>query len=138
MAPNVIKNILLVVFLWANILEAMACSVTRKYQVQVINRLPDNVKPLVLHCASGNDELGTHTLYVGQIFQWKFCDNFFSNTLFFCHLWWGPNDRSFNVFVSKHSNDCGSYDCIWIAKYDGIYYQDGASGELIKKYDWTG
>lgn len=138
MALNAIKIILLVVFLTNILQQAMACTITHKYKIQVISRLPYNSYPLVLHCASRDDELGTRTLDVGMWFDWEFCENFFPNTLYFCHLWWGPRDRAFNVFISKHSNACKSYECIWIANSDGIYYQDGASGELKKKYDWIG
>lgn len=88
-----------------------------------------------VHCASGNDDLGNRTLTVNKDWTWSFCDNFFvTNTLFFCHLWWGLKNRSFDVYASKWPVDCPGRFCLWVAKSDGIYFR-GRYG-LEKQYDW--
>ncbi|KAI3443349.1 hypothetical protein Pfo_000014 [Paulownia fortunei] len=114
------------------------CFFTTSYQVEIVNRLPNGNSRLVLHCASGNDDFGNRTIFLGQDFKWHFCENFFRNTLFFCHLWWGSKNRAFEVFNSDWATtDCESGLCFWAAQSDGIYYQDGALTKLVKKYDWN-
>ncbi|KAL8058883.1 hypothetical protein ABFS82_03G049900 [Erythranthe guttata] len=138
MISNTVKNLLLLIIFLSDISfqATMSCSITHKYEVQVVNKLPPRDNSLYLHCASGNNEVGRRTIYAGQKFGWKFCENFMSNTLFFCHLWWGSKNRAFNVFKSNHRNDCNKYVCIWSARSDGIYYQNGYDGKFVKKYDW--
>ncbi|GFP88795.1 hypothetical protein PHJA_001023200 [Phtheirospermum japonicum] len=85
-----------------------------------------------VHCASGNDELGYHNLLFNQQFSWRFCNA--PRTLFFCHLWWGPKQKSFDVFVSKFPLTPYS-DYYWFARSDGIYLSiDNKS--FTKKFDW--
>ncbi|KAK4489713.1 hypothetical protein RD792_000347 [Penstemon davidsonii] len=90
---------------------------------------------LRLHCASGDDDLGFHTTPVNFDFKWHFCDNFWGNTLFFCHLWWGSKNISFDVFKSSMDYDCGP-DCYWEVKSDGIYFSVNPTEYLEKKYSW--
>ncbi|GFP88805.1 hypothetical protein PHJA_001024200 [Phtheirospermum japonicum] len=53
-----------------------------------------------IHCASGDYELGFHTLSVNEQFHWKFC--VFSHTLLFCHLWWDHKQKAFDVFKAQN------------------------------------
>ncbi|KAK4430996.1 hypothetical protein Salat_0861600 [Sesamum alatum] len=67
-------------FVWANHLDATAlekplCILVHKYEVHIINSLPQNFAPLVVHCTSGDDDLGSHTLTSNQVFQWSYCEN---------------------------------------------------------------
>ncbi|PIN24458.1 hypothetical protein CDL12_02809 [Handroanthus impetiginosus] len=103
---------------------------TQKYEVHIVNSLPQNSPTLRLHCASGNDDLGYHDLLVNQDFQWSFCDKFFGGTLFFCHLWWGSKNKGFEVFNTHWEGRCRNYICDWVAKSDGIYFN------REKLYDW--
>ncbi|XP_011084392.1 uncharacterized protein LOC105166650 [Sesamum indicum] len=117
-------------FVWSD------CLFTWKYDLYVVNYLPSNSAPLKLHCASKNDDLGYHTLANGEDFHWSFCENFFPNTLFFCHLWWGSKQKSFVVFKSKWGAQ-HLHLYYWVAKSDGIYLSNINSTEsLVKKYDW--
>lgn len=58
-----------------------------------MNKLPQNSPPLMVHCASKNDDLGNHTLTFNQEFSWKFCENFFWNTLLHSEATWGKKTR---------------------------------------------
>ncbi|KAL7094062.1 hypothetical protein ACP275_11G077800 [Erythranthe tilingii] len=113
-----------------------SCFLTRKITVKVVDNLPQNSPPLFLHCASGDKELGNHTLTTGQDFQFHFCVN--AHTLYFCHLWWNGKQKAFDVF----NNDwpswyCADKVCYWEARSDGIYNSKNyPPGDLDKKYDW--
>ncbi|KAL8468727.1 hypothetical protein ACS0TY_031793 [Phlomoides rotata] len=108
---------------------------SRSYTVHVINDLPSNSK-LRIHCASGDDDLGYHTLPVGYDYDWSFCDIPWT-TLFCCHLWWDSNskERTFNAFNALiRANLCfESRECFWSARDGGIYssgYPDGQDYEV--------
>ncbi|KAI3458905.1 hypothetical protein Pfo_015568 [Paulownia fortunei] len=137
MRYTMIKILLLFLFVEVNILQEFVagCFLTLKHDVHIKNYLPPNSAPLKLHCASKNDDLGYHTLYTNQEFHWSFCENFFPNTLFFCHLWWGSKDKAFDSF--KESTTKPSSQSYWIAMSDGIYFFDNSYLPVVKKYDWN-
>ncbi|KAI3448062.1 hypothetical protein Pfo_004727 [Paulownia fortunei] len=128
--------ILSTVLLQATASEKRKCFFSRDYTVYVVNQLPSNSPPLLLHCASGDDDLGNHTLTVGQNFNFDFCINF--KTLFFCHLWWNGKTLSFDVYNSFwHTKSCPKGVCDWVVKSDGIYLSKYyPPKELIKEYNW--
>ncbi|GFP81195.1 hypothetical protein PHJA_000262800 [Phtheirospermum japonicum] len=85
---------------------------------------------LTIHCASGDDELGYHTLSVNEQFHWTFCA--LPHTLYFCHLWWEHKQKAFVVFKTKIFYDDYNY---WSARKDGIYLsQDNKT--FTKQFDW--
>ncbi|KAI3470518.1 hypothetical protein Pfo_027181 [Paulownia fortunei] len=133
-------KILFLFFLIAfNIFQGFAhkCFLTWKRQVHVMNNLPSNSPPLKLHCASGDDDLGYHTLRVNQDFNWTFCENFYPNTLFFCHLWWGSKQKTFDAFSSKWIGPDSKHH-YWIAKSDGIYFSYSNNPQsFTKKFSWN-
>ncbi|KAI3458957.1 hypothetical protein Pfo_015620 [Paulownia fortunei] len=117
--------------------EKRHCTFTQLVTVYVINNLPPNSAPLVVHCASKDDDLGNHTLTRNQDFQFEFCENFFS-TLFYCHLWWEKKHIRFDAFRETWLGAiCAKDICYWAAKSDGIYYSNYYPPRgLKKKYDW--
>lgn len=109
---------------------------TSGHRIHVVSNLPPDTKPLELHCYSGDDDLGFHTLYPNQEYAWHFCLNFFTNTLFICHLWWEAKDKSFEAFHQKigYPKD----QSWWVARSDGIYFSDeNHPTKVFKKYDWN-
>ncbi|KAL7148156.1 hypothetical protein ABFS83_06G159200 [Erythranthe nasuta] len=127
------------ILLHASFSEGRRCIFTKKVTVRVSNFLPPNSAPLVLHCASGDNDLGNHTLSVNQNFEWSFCTNFiWTGSLFFCHLWWGPKNVAFESFNQEDYVRCTVNVFWWSAKSDGIYFTcDGSPLNSTKKYDWT-
>ncbi|KAI3467765.1 hypothetical protein Pfo_024428 [Paulownia fortunei] len=116
--------------------EKRFCLFTLKYAVHVVNNLPPNSPSLLLHCASGNDDLGNHTLTANQDFHFDFCINF--KTLFFCHLWWNGKNIAFDVYSYKWPTQrCVDGVCYWAAKSDGIYHSKHyPPKDLTKEYSW--
>lgn len=134
------KNfILLFLFIYIHHQEfAAGCFLNDKRIVYVHNDLPKNTPSLKLHCWSKNDDLGLHTLALGQQYSWSFCSNFFPTTLFTCQLWWGSkNNAAFDAYKEKFVRS-SHYLHHWIAKTDGIYYSDYRYPSYTeKRYDWS-
>ncbi|KAK6137855.1 hypothetical protein DH2020_028410 [Rehmannia glutinosa] len=136
------KIIFLLFVIMLNILQSSACFPTAKIDIHVINNLPSKSPPLTLRCQSKDDDLGYHTLKVKQDFSWSFCENIYGRTLFFCHLWWGSKQQSFDVFKSKlfksKFTKVPKPQYYWIAKSDGIYFSNSNTpSTFTKKYDWS-
>ncbi|PWA37856.1 plant self-incompatibility protein S1 family [Artemisia annua] len=72
------------------------------YEVYIKDGDVDN---LMAHCKSGDDDLGDKELTPNQYFHWRFRQNVFLTTIFFCTFrWMAPDDRTklknlYTVFV---------------------------------------
>lgn len=126
-------------------LEGPTCWWSYDYEVHIINDLPSSISapdssiPLRLHCASGDDDLGYHTLHTQRDFHWSFCMNIMRNTRFICDLWWGSTiAKSFDAFNLDIGLTCNT-TCNWVAKQDGIYFTGNRdpTADLIKRYNWA-
>ncbi|GFP91820.1 hypothetical protein PHJA_001326000 [Phtheirospermum japonicum] len=129
----------IVVFNILNV-SARKCIFTGKVAIQVNNRLDINSPPLKIHCASKDDDLGNHTIYSGDGFNWTFCENLFHTTLYFCHLWWGSRwgskQKAFDVF-KETLVEVKRLHFYWHAFPDGIYFTAyDAPLVYTKVYDW--
>lgn len=123
-------------------------SVTPQYEVRVLNYINPH-SPMRIHCASGDDELGYHTLYYDQSFHWHFRGNLFGRTLFFCRFWWNNKQKAFHVFDKDLHKSCfnttsgDDHDplnlCSWVVKADGFYFTNTFTWreqDLQFKYSW--
>ena len=103
--------------------------------VNVANSLEDNLD-MYLHCRSGDDDLGEHTLHHGESFGWKFDHNFFGGTKFWCIFNWNGNqeERKFDVFVQSRD----------VEKGDTLNYYIVKAGPCLTQpdhplcYNWNG
>lgn len=140
MVHIIMKNILNFLILSTFILQTMAkhCIFSHEYEVHIVNYLPPGSKPLLLHCASGDDDLGNHALSaLNQEFYWSFCESLFHRTLFFCHLRWGSKHIAFDVYRSVWRDRCSSRVCTWAAMTDGIYFSgDNPIQTMEQVYSW--
>ncbi|GER35194.1 plant self-incompatibility protein S1 family [Striga asiatica] len=115
----------------------MSCFFYYEARVSFINYLPQNSKPLDLHCASKDDDLGNHTLGYGESWGFKFCVNPFA-TLFYCNLYWGNNFMAFHAFegrwlISLH-NPCTGFnrtDCPWKVESEGASLPGGEPSNIL-------
>lgn len=136
------KKILLLIFVFVEaciVREFVdACFATSQHHVHVLSNLPQDSAPLRIHCSSKNDDLGYHNLFPTQEFQWTFCPDFIPNTLYFCHLWWFPKEKAFDVYKEGINKERPTHDSWWIAKSDGIYFSNQTTvTSSMKKYDWS-
>lgn len=99
-------------------------AILESYDGYIANNLPDNSQALKIHIFSGDDDLGFHNLKVNEFFTWQFQMNFFGNTKFYGHFWWGNKERGFAVFDKHLAPKCGDHDvnaCWWSVREDGFY-----------------
>lgn len=91
--------------------------------VNITNSLPSG-PPLVIHCASKDDDFGFHTLKRQETFSFTFKRNIFGRTLYFCHFWWGSKNVFIDVFKGYSCRNKASQvisECDYSAREDGIY-----------------
>lgn len=119
------------------------CAWSLPYDVHVTNNLPD---PLVLHCKSEDDDLGTHYLAPNQQFNWKFNMHISMSTFFSCDLWWGKKHGLLYAFnwqiaqgyCDKHWWWFTRNQCNWFIRKDAFYIQDTIRPEngLQEEGEW--
>lgn len=127
----------LIIFVNSNLLisafaspEKKFCLVGSAMTVFVANKLTG---PMNARCQSGDKDLGNCTVAVDTELSWSFCTSIFGRTLWFCHLYWGSKDKSFDVYNSKLADKgCERHECYWTARATGIYLYNE------KFYDWNG
>ncbi|KAL7148154.1 hypothetical protein ABFS83_06G159000 [Erythranthe nasuta] len=114
------------------------CFFTTGYEVYVVNNLPASSPPLLLNCASKDDKLGNHTLYVNQDFHFHFCESVFADTTFSCEFRWESKEKLFDVFNAARRKLCGKDNfCYWAAKSDGIYFSNDSKTKALElTYNW--
>lgn len=112
------------------------CILTHKQTVIVMSFLPRDLAPLIVQCASKDDDLGYHTLHTNQNLLLRFCEDIIADTLFFCHFWWDSKEKSFDAYKETWF-DMPFDHSYWIAMSDGIYFFDNHIHQArVKKYDW--
>ncbi|KAL5703582.1 hypothetical protein ACHQM5_022112 [Ranunculus cassubicifolius] len=95
---------------------------------------------LKVHCKSADDDLGAQFIKYQQSYSWKFRDNLWMTTLFWCNLSWRDSDKHIRqgsgVFfeANRDSFRCHQH-CYYSARRDGIYFMHGQTWELA--IDWS-
>lgn len=132
-----ISSFLPLILFYFLITSTQGCFISKKWRIYVIDDIPNDGSPsLTLHCASGDDDLGFHTLKPRQVYDWSFCESVLGNTLFFCHVWWNSKQVAFDAFKSKFLSH-GSRRYHWSVRKDGIYFSyDNVTSNFVKKFDW--
>ncbi|WOH08585.1 hypothetical protein DCAR_0728029 [Daucus carota subsp. sativus] len=95
-----------------------------KVKIYVMNGLPPNSDPLIVHCESMG---GDFSLSEGRSFSWRFSPGYFATT-FYCEFWWNSKIQNVKVFSYLEPHQCQrlkpnySNICYWQAREDGIYF----------------
>lgn len=134
--PHIVLMFNLLVLIWVGYAFSTVQNLKRSnfldlYAVYITNLDVDN---LIVHCKSGDDDLGDKNLAPNQYFHWMFRQNFLLTTLYFCNFrWMTPDDNnreiksaSFHVFDIYISALCGDEfsvnRCYWLVRKDGFYF----------------
>jgi hypothetical protein len=91
-------------------------------RVTIVNNIvvpPNHPTDLTVHCKSKDDDLGFHTLKLGDRYIFSFNPNFIGGgTLFFCSFTWPEDPRLhyLDIYDEDHDN-CN--DCTWLINMNG-------------------
>lgn len=114
-----------------------------KYDVRVVNGFTSNSSmPLVIWCATPENDMGGRALQEGDDYSWSQTTGFLSvvggNNRVFCTLKWDQKRKKFDAFhVSRDTHRCSPFKmCFWLVKEDGFYFSN--DGLLYHKdFSWT-
>ncbi|CAI0463186.1 unnamed protein product [Linum tenue] len=108
----------------------------KKTTVVVRNEL-EGERELRLHCKSEEYDLGLQVLRPHHSFSWKFRQNFFRTTQFYCSMEWGEEKvHRFDIYIYRRDySRCEN--CLWIVKQNGPCFYDEASGAYDFCYPWS-
>nr|XP_004516476.1 S-protein homolog 5-like [Cicer arietinum] len=101
--------------LWICVLMLLFVHNVLGVRVSISNTLV-SYSDLTVHCKSGDDDLGVRVLPFSKGFDWKFHDNFFDTTLFYCSFAWKDQLHWFDVYKSTR-DDCK--ECDWAISEQG-------------------
>ncbi|XP_026450632.1 self-incompatibility protein S1-like [Papaver somniferum] len=79
--------------------ESAGCYRLGKVNVSISNRLRDK-KIMRIQCQSADDDLGVQLVRSGETIEWRFGNNIFFSTLFYCDVEWQP------LSAAEDGNDC--------------------------------
>lgn len=108
--------------------------ISPRIHMRIISGVPNNPKPLLIHCKSKDDDLGPHVLKTGEELDWHFGLDFFLRSVFTCSFNWDSKEQIIVVFKAHFFHYYKS--CNWLVKPDGFYFNTGGS-YWVKKHDWT-
>ncbi|KAI3862523.1 hypothetical protein MKX03_000813 [Papaver bracteatum] len=115
-------------------------------EVHVYNDIEGYEVSLDMHCQSNDDDLGLHTLRVGEEWYWRFEQSLIRNTHFWCDFRWYDNwnyrwyEGTFEVYhgngwYDKYYAFC-KYDCRYEVRRDGLYLYREDKHEMERRGTW--
>ncbi|CAN8269498.1 unnamed protein product [Cochlearia groenlandica] len=94
---------------------------------------------LKIHCKSGDTDFGFRVRRPGGDFHFKFRDNVFEKTLYWCNLWYGPKAKYKQGIIAyegkrlPHNNNWVR----WSVRESGIYESVNGKTPFVYKYGWS-
>ncbi|PKI36641.1 S-protein homolog 2-like [Punica granatum] len=135
------RSTLFVIYLigfWVRIITANArSSVAPKKVVEIYNKLPFGMV-LDIHCKSKNRDLGNHTIFGPQFYQFQVRPSRSGTTEYSCEFnWVGVAGALVNDFYTEKRDTirCATR-CRWVIRYEGIYGYREDTGEPDIVYEW--
>ncbi|KAK9713465.1 hypothetical protein RND81_06G029100 [Saponaria officinalis] len=109
------------------------------YHIVISNGLKPGQAPVVVHCKSRDDDLGSKPLNrPGDIYAWHFTVNYSASTLYFCHFYWNDKDISFDTFNFGIAFKCKeSENVYWDVREDGFYSSCELGRDWVMTHSWT-
>ncbi|RAL38500.1 hypothetical protein DM860_002478 [Cuscuta australis] len=111
---------------------ASAAGFFAKKVVHIYDRIPNNntiqpQTPLLVHCKSKSDDLGTWTMAEGSDHRISFRVNWIGTTLFWCHFVWGSKYQDFTVYDADHDAYPFDVNINWYVKENGFFRSGGGN-----------
>ncbi|OWM85865.1 hypothetical protein CDL15_Pgr012115 [Punica granatum] len=95
----------------------------RKYHVHIISNFSEDLRPLLVHCRSKDDDLGAQFLLPQPEYLIRFKIDLFRRTRFTCEVEQGQTKTEFTAFTCSRDEDrCRHRDCYWSVGPDGFYF----------------
>lgn len=121
-SPALALSLLILIFTSLHISQAFL--IPDPVTVTLVNKIEYGL-PVNVHCKSKNDDLGVHTLALGQSYSFKFRPNVFGVTLFYCSFAWVGQHEIYWFDVYNDKRDAGiCTTCQWIIHEAGICLQN--------------
>lgn len=110
------------------------------WTVKIFNNMQSR-QTLLLHCKSKDDDLGHQFLKIGEQFSWRFRENLWQTTLFWCYMQnQHTNFMSLEVFWPEShyffSKRCDGGVCTWSVRDDGIYLKNASLNKFELQAKW--
>lgn len=109
------------------------------FQVHIHNEL-DNATPLILHCKSKDKDVGEHSVFLHNEFNFKFHMDFWGFTLYSCNFWWRGQTGGVKIFDEDIANMfCQGRlftlnHCYWYVTQKGFFIKRVKFGEYLGTY----
>lgn len=117
-------------------LSVFSSLVAAKHKVVVSNDVQSMVK---VHCQSADNDLGVHYLAYDRSVEWKFNDNIWGTTLFYCDFTWGKVKAHAVVYAAeKKRYGCHEEECYWMISTWGIFMLNSQTVLFERMYRWQG
>ncbi|KAJ0035715.1 hypothetical protein Pint_25182 [Pistacia integerrima] len=109
-----------------------------KFKVHIINGFLSNRKPLIIHCYSRDDDLGEHTLWMNDSFNFHFRVSLIRFTHFWCFFQWDSHYKRMEVFqLDDEYNLCfDTANCYWLVDEDG-FFLSADNATWYHRNDWN-
>jgi len=96
-----------------------------KIPVEIWNGLGPDVE-LLVHCKSGDDDVGAHLIHFNQSFSFDVLPNILLNTLYFCSFRFNNEVHWFDIYSYwRDFFHCTEVDCSWKIKPDDLLAKTG-------------
>lgn len=105
--------------------------------VNIINDVGGDA--IFVHCKSGDNDLGQHTVTTHQTYGFGFYPNFSGTTQYWCGFQWGSRWQGFTVWQdvgpwNKQKRLCKQ--CVYMVRADSFWRSEGPGGPFTKVFDW--
>ncbi|EOA29234.1 hypothetical protein CARUB_v10025506mg [Capsella rubella] len=92
---------------------------------------------LGVHCKAKDKDIGYRLLKKGEIYEWKFYNNFAKTTLYFCGFYDGGIQKGvFDIYTTLR-DEARCTICTWKAVKNGIYgYSNISPPPAVLVYKW--
>lgn len=115
-------------------IDLSTMAMASKADVNIFNNLGEN-QILTFRCASGDRNLGTHTLPWGEKWGFGFIPNIWGTTLYHCNFAWNGHTQGIKVWTQGFPFPC--MHCEWRVAQDGFYRQERDEGQPLFVVGWN-